>query len=160
MTYLWVVISIILMIVGFFGVLIPFLPGLPLAYFGVLLLAFVTGFNLISPWILVILGALALLSILVDYLSGIIGARYGKASLWGMIGAITGLIVGLLVFGPLGLILGPAVGVLVFELIAKRDHRQAARAAQSTLISSLLGMAINAILAITFAITLIVALIF
>lgn len=160
MTYVWVVISVIIMIVGLLGVLVPFLPGLPLAFSGVFLLALITDFNLISPWILVILGVLALLSVLVDYLSGIIGARWGKASVWGTVGAITGLIAGIVTFGPIGLILGPAVGVLVFEFVAKRDKEHALRAAKSTLASSLLGIAVNAILAIIFVLVLTLALIF
>ena len=161
MLYFGVVISAILIIVGLLGVLVPFLPGLPLAFCGALLLSYITGFKLISLWSILFLAVLALLSVLVDYLAGLIGARWGKASLWGLVGAITGLVVGILSFGIIGMILGPALGVLVFELVAKRgDHRHAVKAAQSTLISSFLGIAVNAILAIIFMTVLVLALIF
>ena len=160
MTIMLIITSGVLIIIGIFGAVVPFLPGLPLAFIGVLMLAYATHFNLISAPVLAALACLALLSLLVDYLSGVIGARWGKASIWGTVGAITGLVVALVAFGPLGLVLGPAVGVLVFEFIAKRDKNHALRAAKTTFASSLLGIAANGLLAITFIVILVVAIIF
>ncbi len=160
MLYMWLIISVIMIVIGLAGVLVPFLPGIPLAFLGVFVIALVTGFDVISPAVLYFLGTLALLSVVIDYAAGILGARLGKASLWGVLGAVVGTIIGIVTMGIIGIVIGPALGVLIFELIAKKNQKSALRAAKSTLATSLLGIATNAILAIIFAVTLILALIF
>jgi len=154
------IIGIILVLIGLFGAVLPFLPGLPLAFIGTLLISIATHFHLISVPVLVALACLALLSIVVDFASGIIGARLGKASIWGGVGAVTGVIVGILFFGLLGIVFGPAIGVLVFEFIARHNKTQAVKVAKTTLVTSLLGLAINGILAVVYVIIVVSAIIF
>jgi len=160
MTTSLIILSIIFIVVGIFGAVVPFLPGLPLAFIGTFLLSYVTHFDLISVPVLVALAFLALLSLGIDFASGAIGARLGKASLWGTVGAIAGLIVGIAFFGPFGLVLGPALGVLLFELVARRDQNHALKAAKSTLLTSLLGLALSGILSLVYVIVVVIAVIF
>ncbi len=161
MTISLIIFSVIMILIGLFGAIVPFLPGLPLAFIGTLVLAIATHFGLISVPVVIALAFLALLSLVVDFASGLIGARLGKASIWGAIGAIVGTIVGILCFGILGIVFGPALGVLLFELLARRNNNsQAVKVAKTTLITSLLGLALNGILAVVYAIVVVVAVIF
>jgi len=144
---------------GFVGTILPMLPGVPLVFLGVAVLAFFTKFAVISPWTLAVLLVLTLISLAIDYLSGIIGAKFSGASLWGMAGALAGALVGLVYFGILGLIFAPAVFVLVFEILAKKSVKKSAKSASYTLFSTIAGMVINGIIAVAMLVIFIVALI-
>jgi len=88
--------------------------------------------------VLGILVVLALLSLAMDYAATAYGSKKMGATWRGMVGAILGLVVGLL-FGPLGLVLGPLVGAIAFEMIGGRDWKEAAKAGLGTLIGLVLG---------------------
>jgi len=160
MEYFGIIIGIIIIIIGLVGAVLPFLPGLPLAYIGVIILNYTTGGQLFGSTTLIVLGLIALSSLLIDYFSGLLGAKIGKASMWGTIGAFIGTIVGFSTMGIIGLIIGPALGLAIFELIVENDHRKIIKSTKSTLITSLLGLIVSALLAIIFAVGLALAVIF
>lgn len=159
MTYLLLILGVIFIIVGVFGVLVPFLPGIPLAFLGAFLLAYSTSFGLVSKNILWLLASLAFLSVCVDYFSGIIGARLGRASIFGVVGAVVGGFIGFFTAGLLGVVLGPAIGVLIFELLAKNGSKKAMKATSSTLLASLVGLIVNSIIALIFVVILTLAIV-
>lgn len=112
------------LIVGFFigclGTVLPVLPGAAIIFVGVLI------HKLLLPptfsWITVsIIGVLAVLSWLIDFLASIWGAKLGGATSKGLIGAAVGGLVGL-PFGLPGLILGPFFGAIVGDIVAKRHQ--------------------------------------
>jgi len=154
-----IILAIILLVVGLFGAALPYLPGLPLAFLGTILLGRLTDFQYYSVDWLWLFGSLTLASLACDQLAGFLGSRWGKSSLWGTIGALIGGLIGVIFFSIWGLILGPALGVLAFEMIAKRDHLRAVRVARVTLVASIVGLAVNALLAIIYAVTLTLVLI-
>lgn len=160
MEYLGIIIGTIIMIIGLVGAVLPFLPGLPLAYIGVIILNYATGGQLFGSATLIILGLIALSSLLIDYFSGLLGAKIGKASIWGAVGAFIGTIVGFSTMGIIGLIIGPALGLAIFELIVENDHQKIIKSTKSTLATSLLGLIAGALLAIVFAVGLALAVIF
>lgn len=147
-----VAIFTLLMIPGLIGTLLPVLPGIPLMFLVALVFGFVDRWQHLRPWEAAVLFGIVLISALVDYFSGLIGARYGGASrravLWGLIGFT----VGLLVFPPFGGLIGLFLGVLVVELIGSRDQIRALRAAAGSLVGSLVGIAIGFFLAIMFVV--------
>ncbi len=97
-----------------------------------------------------VLAAIFGISILVDWGAGLLGAKLGgaawKSLLYGAIGAI----VGFLIAPPLGVLPGLFAGVLWGELQRRRNAPSALRAASGALIGTVTGMAINAVLALTF----------
>lgn len=111
-----------LLIVGFvlgsLGTILPLLPGATFIFLGVLLhkLILPTTF---SWWIVGVIGILALISLAVDVLGGLLGAKLGGATKMGVIGGGLGGLVGLF-FGLPGLLLGPFCGAMIGDLIAKR----------------------------------------
>ena len=120
-------ITILLFIVGLAGVFLPVVPGVIIAYAGLLLYALVEGFQTFTPWSMVLLGILAVAGSLVDNVAGVYGAKKFGATRWGIWGAVAGLIVGFF-FGPLGIIVGPLVGALGGEMLGGREMGDAARA--------------------------------
>lgn len=141
------VIGAALIVAGFVGLLVPALPGTPLVFGGILLIAWADGFARIGPLTLVAVAVLGLLSWVVDYAAGVLGARRAGASRWGMVGAFLGLVVGLF-FGLPGLIVGPAVGAMLLEYAKDPDFRRATRAGAGVFVGFLLGTAVKYALAV------------
>jgi len=135
-------------ILGFIGIFLPLFPGVPMVFAGVLIIMIVTQFSFISPTAIAIMGLLTILSVGVDYLSGLLGAKYAGAGIYGSIGAVLGAVFGVSVLGPLGVILGPALGVLIFEILTKKKIEKSAKIATFTLFSTFIGMMLNLVIAL------------
>lgn len=135
---LYYVLAVILVLIGMAGVILPALPGLPLVFAGMLLGAWAGGFEQVG-WIpLVILGALTVLSVAVDFFATVVGAKRVGASRKALLGAVIGTFAGLF-FGPVGLFAGPFVGALLGELWHGREIGQAAKVGLGTWLGILLG---------------------
>ena len=113
------------MIIGALGVVLPVLPGIPLAWLGLYIYALATGFEEISVTVIVVFFILMALSLVLDFLAPLLGAKKYRASALGVIGAFVGTIVGLFVLGFWGIILGPLAGAFLGELIASGKPKQA-----------------------------------
>ena len=118
-TVLLYVLAGLLIVVGVLGVILPALPGLPLVFAGMLLAAYVDGFERIGVWTLVILGVLTLLSLLIDFIATAMGAKRVGASRSAVIGALIGTVVGLF-FGFVGVFVAPFIGAVLGELLYRR----------------------------------------
>lgn len=114
------------------------------------LFAFVNGFTLLSPKELLILALIYLVSFTVDVLSGVLGAKYGGASLRSVGFGILGAVVGMLIIPPFGGIAGLFLGVLLSEYSAKGNHRHAFKASSYGVLGIVAGLFINVLLAIVF----------
>jgi len=135
------IVASILFLVGFWGLIIPVIPDLPIMWFGILIYALGTRFVEISLTTTLLLGLLSASTYLVDYLATAIGAKRYGATRQGVVGGIVGGIVGLLIFPPFGFIVGAIIGTLFAELyLSGRSREAAARASQGVLIGLLLGI--------------------
>lgn len=137
----------ILVLIGLAGVLLPVLPGLPLVYAGLFLAAWNDGFIHVGGWLLAVLGATTLLSLLLDFWATSQGAKRAGGSGRAVIGASLGLLVGLF-FGPPGLLLGPFVGALLAELSLGKRWQEATKTGLATWLGLVLGMALKLALAV------------
>jgi hypothetical protein len=139
--------SVVMVLVGLAGILLPLLPGMPLVFAGLLLAAWTDGFARVGFWTLACLGALTLLSLLLDFWATAHGAKRAGGSGRAVIGASLGLFAGLF-FGLPGLLLGPFLGALAGELSVGKSWRQATGAGFATWLGLVLGMAMKLALAI------------
>ncbi len=138
----------ILFLVGLVGSGLPWMPGPLFILAGALLWAVVTDFETLGVGRLAILAALALVSFLVKFVAGAIGAcRYG-GSRWGVVGAIVGAIVGLF-FGPLGLLFGPVIGAVGGELARGATLEGGIRSGFGALVGLLVGFVADLVLSLT-----------
>lgn len=149
---LLVVIFTLLMLPGLIGVIAPVLPGIPYMFVVALILAYWEHFTRITPLELSILGIITVISLLVDYFSGVLGAKFGGASPGALKAGIIGLLVGLVLLPPLGSIIGLFLGVLGYELFDHHSKEKAIKAATGSLLGAVAGIGINVVLAVLFLI--------
>ena len=121
----WMIVGIIMVVVGIAGTLLPMLPGVPLVFSGLLLIAWLDGFTKVSILTIVIIGVLALIAWAIDFVASIVTAKKVGASKQALWGTVIGGVVGLFFGGLAGIILGPAIGAMVGELMAHQDKSRA-----------------------------------
>ena len=141
------VLALVLIIVGIAGLVLPALPGPAVLFAGLWMAAWAEGFAFVGTTTLIILGILALLAHLADFLAGALGAQRSGASGRAVWGATLGALVGLF-FGLPGLVLGPFVGAMVGELSTRWDITAAGRAGCAATIGMALGIAAKLMLGI------------
>jgi uncharacterized protein YqgC (DUF456 family) len=140
--------SISLLIVGFIGAIVPFLPGPLLIVIAGIVHTLLLPDQGMSTWGIVLLILWFCLAYAVDFFSGMMGARWFGASRWGITGVFIGGIVGLF-FGPLGLLLGPLIGGFAFELFfAKQRLHPAIKSTWGTLLGTGVGLVLRVLISL------------
>ncbi len=129
-------------ICGILGSLLPFLPGPPLAWSGLLMLHFSATVHF-SATFLIVTGIITIIVTALDYLLPIWTTKRSGGTKYGQRGAAAGMLLGLLA-GPLGIIIGPLAGAFAGELIHDSfDWKKAKRAAWNSFIGFLLSTGIQ-----------------
>lgn len=159
---LWVL-SVLLILIGLAGTVLPALPGTALVLGGILLGAWIDDFTRVGPGMLAVIGALAVLAWVLDYVAGLLGARRAGASRLALVGAAVGTVVGLFM-GLVGVLFMPLVGAAVGEYLARRDEaragHQAVRVGVSTWLGIMAGLLAKVVLACVMVGLFVVALVF
>lgn len=146
---LWLL-AALLIVAGFAGLILPVVPGIPLVFAGLVLLAWAENFAFVGWITLAALGVLALLSYGVDLLAAALGAKRFGASPRAVAGAAIGVVAGLF-FGLPGIVLGPFVGAVIGEF----SRQASARAAVQAGVGAMLGLLFGALLKIALAFTMV-----
>ncbi len=136
------VLGVLLGLAGFAGLLLPALPGAPMLFLGLVIIAWAEDFAYAGGWTLGVLAALAALTYLIDVVAGLLGARRFGASPRAMVGAGVGGLVGLF-FGLIGVLLGPLIGAFIGQLTAVPDVMAAGRAGIGAAIGLVFGAALK-----------------
>jgi hypothetical protein len=139
MEAVWPILALILVVLGLAGVVLPLLPGMPLLFGGLWLLAWSDGFARVGEFTVVLLGILAVLAWGIDYLAATLGVKRVGASGLAVAGAAIGTVLGLAA-GLVGVLVGPVLGAIAGEWLARRNGAQASRAGLAAGISFLLGI--------------------
>ena len=143
MEVLFLLLSLLLMAIGLAGVFLPFLPGVPLAWLGMFLYSALTNFTIVSQTAVFIFLGFTALTIVVDIIAPLIGAKKYEASKQGFLGASLGLVFGFWFFGPFGIILGPLFGAVAGEMLSGKDTTKSFHTALGVLIGLFAGMLIK-----------------
>ena len=136
--FLWIC-SVALIVTGVAGTVLPVLPGNVLVLAGMVLGAWIDDFARVGGLTLAALAALTLLSLALDYVAGLMGARRAGASRQALIGAASGTVAGLFT-GLVGVLFMPLVGATAGEYLARRDEQRAVHVGIATWLGILLGM--------------------
>ena len=131
-------VTVVVMMMGVLGSLIPVLPGIPVVFVAALIHRMIFGAAGASTPVLIMMGGLMLLSMALDALGTLLGARKLGATWRGMLGASIGAVVGLF-FIPFGLIFGPFIGAVVGELAGGREGNKAFKAGAGAVLGLFLG---------------------
>ena len=144
----WVLmVSVLLMLIGVVGTIVPLLPGLVLIFLTALGYGIYDQFQHISPAVILVLAVLTVLGLSMDYIAGLIGAKRSGASKYGMWGALLGGILGVF-FLPWGVLLFPPAGAIIGEIIAGKDWNAAITSAWGTCLGMFGGAVTKFILAL------------
>ena len=128
-------ITLVLMLVGLFGLMVPVFPGMLVIWLAALGFGIVVGFNTLGIWMFALITVLAVAGSVLDNVFMAAGARQGGAA-WTtlFLGVVAG-VVGTILFPPVGgLILAPLV-IFLLEWRKRKDWRLALR--------SIRGMAVG-----------------
>ena len=138
-----ILIGIVLMLIGIAGSFVPIIPGPLTSWFG----RFVEfDWNFLSLTFI-----LAVVVLVLDYLTPIWGTKFLGGTKFGVIGSTIGLIIGLL-FGPIGIIFGPFIGAFAGEFSNNSDTKLALRAALGSFIGFFTGVILKLLLTIVYLI--------
>lgn len=141
--------TIILMIIGLIGSVLPFIPGAPLILLGAFIYAWHSDFLVVTWGTLAILLALAVLSQILEHFASLLGAKKFGASRWGMIGAFLGGMIGFFSSGILGILIGPFIGALLLEFFHGQNLNASLKIGLGTLVGFLGGAIGRIIIAFT-----------
>ena len=144
MDYVLIGLGLLLITGGILGSVLPFIPGPPLSYAGLLLLHFTEDYQFTERF-LIVWAVVTAVTYLIDYFIPIWGTKRFGGSRQGIWGSIIGLILGIFFFPPFGIIIGPFAGAVIGELVAGKTHSAALRSGFGSFVGFLLGTLIQLI---------------
>src|SRR5690606_22817262 len=137
MEILILIVSLLFVLVGIAGSVLPVVPGPPLSWIGLLILYTMPSIEF-DYWTLGITFVFTLIIVILDYVIPAQGTKRFGGSKYGIWGTNIGLIVGILAPIPFGFIIGPFVGAFIGELIFdQNDSKRALKAATGSFIGFL-----------------------
>lgn len=138
--------TIIIMLVGVLGSVLPLVPGPPVVWLGALYYAWNTGWTEVGWPSLVLLLLMAIIGGTADLWMGYLGASKGGASGWATLASLVGGLIGLVVFSVPGAIIGSIAAIVLVEYSRHRDWRKVMRASGGYLVGSLLATVVQVII--------------
>jgi len=129
-------------VVGLVGAIVPVLPGIPLIFAGIWIIAGVDGYRHLGLGWLLGIAAVGAVGLVVDLLAGALGAKRMGASSQAVWGALIGTVIRLF-FGIPGLLIGPFFGAVLGELSAGNSVLGSAHAGVSAWVGLLFGTIIK-----------------
>jgi len=155
---LWAL-SVLLIVAGLAGTVLPALPGTAFVLAGIVLGAWIDDFTRVPVWVVGVCAVLAVLAWVLDYVAGLMGARRAGASKQALIGAAVGTVVGLFM-GIVGVLFMPLVGAAVGEYLARKNERQALHVGVATWLGIMAGLLAKVVLACMMIGIFVIALVF
>ncbi|HWG68745.1 MAG TPA: DUF456 family protein [Steroidobacteraceae bacterium] len=137
-----------LIVAGLIGAIVPVLPGIPLIFGGIWLIAGVDHYRHISLGWLLGIGLVGAAGLTLDLLAGALGAKRVGASPRAVWGALLGTVIGLFLGLP-GLLLGPFVGAMIGELASGNSILRSTQVGMSAWAGLIFGTLIKLVSSVT-----------
>lgn len=139
MDILWWIITILLFVLSFVGIVYPIIPSVLAIWGGFAVYHFLINPNELSVWFWISMAILSIVLIAADLIANsYFVKKYGGSKTAERIAAVA-TIVGSFIFPPFGIILVPFVAVIVTEFIIHKDTKKALKVALATIIGFLGG---------------------
>ena len=153
-----IVIGSILILLGLAGSILPILPGPPLSFIGLFLLALLKHFSPpLTPTLVIILAIVTIIAIVMDYIIPLMGAKRYGASKWGVWGSVLGMAIGIF-WSPFAMLVGAFIGAVVAEWLIGKKKGEALRAGwgvvMGTLFATILRLGVSGMMTYYFALAL------
>ncbi|MDP3387535.1 MAG: DUF456 domain-containing protein [Eubacteriales bacterium] len=139
MELLGMIVAVVFFVVGFIGTVLPILPGVILVFSGMVVYGILTSFHELSMYFFLMQGVAVILVFFIDFIASSIGVRKFDGSKQAAVGGAFGILLGLIVLGPLGIAIGPFIGAVGVELISGKDLNHAIKSGFGSLIGILGG---------------------
>lgn len=130
--------ALLIMSIGVAGSVLPGIPSTPVVVIAAVAHRLYFGEESASNLVLGLMIGLMLLSLVLDYLGSMVGARKLGATWRGVVGAVVGGLIGMFFSLP-GIILGPFLGAGLFEMMGGRPWAEATRAGVGAVLGMLFG---------------------
>lgn len=145
-----IAVASLLMITGIIGSFVPVLPGPPLSYAALLLVALLPdaqfGYTFYLYW-----GFVVVVVVSLEHIIPAVSSKKMGGSRYGMAGCVIGGILGIFFFPPFGIIFGPMIGAFAGEMIAGQQSDKALRAAIGSFIGFFVGTVIKVAVSLVMA---------
>jgi len=153
-----IVIGSILILLGLAGSILPILPGPPLSFIGLFLLALLKHFlPPLTPTLLIVLAIVMIFVIIMDYIIPLLGAKRYGASKWGVWGSVLGMVIGIF-WSPFAMLVGVFIGAVAAECLSGKKKREALRAGwgvvMGTLFATVLRLGVSGMMTYYFVLAL------
>ncbi len=153
-----IIIGSMLMLLGLAGSILPILPGPPLSFIGLFLLALLKHFSPpLTPTLVIILAIVTILVIVMDHIIPLLGAKRYGASKWGIWGSVLGMAIGIF-WSPFAMLVGAFIGAVAVEWLVGKKKREALRAGwgvvMGTLFATILRLGVSGMMTCYFVLAL------
>ena len=138
MSIVWNLLAVVIIAVGLLGAVVPTLPGIPLVFVGIWIIAAVDQYRHLTQGWLIGIAVVGALGLALDLASGALGAKRIGASPRAVCGALIGTLIGFF-FGIPGLLLGPFAGAMLGELSSGKSVLRSTHVGVNTWIGLLIG---------------------
>lgn len=139
MELLGLIIAVFLFVVGFIGTILPILPGVILIFSGMVVYGILTNFHELNIYFFLMQGVAMILVFFIDLIATSVGINKFDGSKQAAVGGAFGIIIGLIILGPIGIAIGPFMGAVGVELISGKNMDQAIKSGFGSLIGILGG---------------------
>ncbi len=137
------VLSLITLILGIIGCVVPVIPGPVLAWFSLIIISLPLSFSVYSPVLLVLTALLALISQFLDNIFPVLASKKAGAGRGGIWGAVIGMIGGIFLFPPFGVFIGAFAGAYLGELLFNPGNKEPLKAALGVFKGTLSGILVK-----------------
>jgi len=145
---LWYVIGALLIVAGVIGAVVPALPGIPLLFAGIWVIAGADRYRHLGIGWLLGIALVGAGGLTLDLVAAALGAKRVGASSRAVWGALAGSLIGVF-FGLPGLLLGPFVGAMLGELASGRSVLRSTNVGVSAWIGLIFGTIIKLVSSMT-----------
>ena len=149
MDIIFLITGLLLCLIGIVGSFLPIIPGPVTSWLGILLLNLTSAVEFNLNFVLITFTVAVSVGIL-DYIIPILGVKKLGGSRSGQIGTTVGLIVALVILGPIGIIVGPFLGALLGEMSTNKSFQNSLKPAFGSFIGVIAGSVIKFLISLSF----------
>jgi uncharacterized protein YqgC (DUF456 family) len=143
------ILGLLYCLIGIIGSFLPIIPGPVTSWLGILLLNLTSAVEFNLNFVLITFTVAVSVGIL-DYIIPILGVKKLGGSRSGQIGTTVGLIVALVILGPIGIIIGPFMGALLGEMSTNKSFQNSLIPAFGSFIGVIAGSVIKFLISLSF----------
>ncbi len=134
-------------LVGLFGLLVPFFPGIEVIWITALVYGLLTKFGMLGGWMFALITLIGLFAMVIDNILMVTLARHEGAAWKSLLLGFLGGLVGMVLLPPWGGLIGAPLAVFLFEYLRLKDWKKAWAALRGLAVGWLASLLVRFMLA-------------